>query len=190
MQAGGSERESKEICGLSKVQNEGSKKADIVKGESENVLKQKKKKKKKRAKEMLYEGYKVFENVVENKEIAGKLELGKIFNQSRDAHDAFNQMEKMESVKVNEKKRGRETFDKGFARNGHQVSKLMRKVEKNNKKMEKLGRKKEGFAPIVSDGEQWFDAASDLPKAGEGKLGVETMWAGCASVGVKKAEVK
>ena len=149
-----------------------------MKGESVHALK----KKKKRAKERLYEGYKGFEKVVENKEIAEKSGLGKIFNQA----------EKVESVKVAKKKekRGREKFEKEFARNGPQVANLMRKVEKNNKKMEKLGRKKEGFAPIVSDGEQWFDAASDLPKAGEGKLGVETMWAGSASVEVRKAEVK
>ena len=189
MKAGGVGRESKDICGLSKVENEGSKKAEKVKGESDNVLK---KKKKKRAKERLHEDYKGFEKVVENREIAGKLGLGKIFNQSRDDHDVCNQLEKVESVKAAEKKekRGREKFENEFARKGPQVGNLMRKVEKNNKKMEKLGRKKEGFAPIVCDGELWFDAASDLPKAGEGKLGVETLWAGSASVEVRKAEVK
>ena len=182
MKAGGVGRESKDICGLSKVENEGSKKAEKVKGESDNVLK---KKKKKRAKERLYEDYKGFEKVVENKEIAGKSGLGKIFNQSRDNHDVCNQLEKVESVKAAEKKekRGREKFENEFARKGPQVGNLMRK-------MEKLGRKKEGFAPIVCDGELWFGAASDLPKAGEGKLGVETMWAGSASVEVRKAEVK
>ena len=189
MKAGGVGRESKDICGLSKVVNEGSKTAEEVKGESDNVLK---KKKKKRAKEKLHEDYKGFEKVVENREIAGKLGLGKIFNQSRDNHDVCNQLEKVESVKAAEKKekRGREKIENEFARKGPQVGNLMRKVEKNNKKMEKLGRKKEGFAPIVCDGELWFDAASDLPKAGEGKLGAETMWAGCASVEVRKAEVK
>ena len=69
-------------------------------------------------------------------------------------------MEKVERVKVIEKKekRGGEKFDKEFVRNGHQVSKVMKKVEKNNKKMEKLALKKEGFAPIVPHGEQRFDA--------------------------------
>ena len=185
MKAGGVGRESKDICGLSKVENEGSKKAEEVKGESDNVLK----KKKKRAKERLHEDYKGFEKVVENREIAGKSGLGKIFNQSRDDHDVFNQLEKVKAAEKKEK-RGREKFENEFARKGPQVGNLMRKVEKNNKKMEKLGRKKEGFAPIVCDGELWFDAASDLPKAGEGKLGVETMWAGSASVEVRKAEVK
>ena len=66
----------------------------------------------------------------------------------------------------------------------------MRKVEKNNKKMEKLGRNKEGFAPTVSGGEQWFDAPSELPKAGEGEHGVKMMQEGRASVEIKKAEVK
>ena len=100
-------------------------------------------------------------------------------------------MEKVERVKVIEKKekRGGEKFDKEFVRNGHQVSKVMKKVEKNNKKMEKLALKKEGFAPIVPHGEQRFDAHFYQPEAGEGKLGVETMLAGCASVAVKKAEV-
>ena len=102
MKAGGGGRESKDICGLSEVENEGSDKAEKVKGESVHALK----KKKKRAKERLYEGYKGFEKVVENKEIAEKSGLGKIFNQA----------EKVESVKVAKKKekRGREKFEKEF----------------------------------------------------------------------------
>ena len=62
-------------------------------------------------------------------------------------------------------------------------------MEKNKKKMEKLVLGKEGVAQIAPHGEQRFDANPNQPKAGEGKLGVETMLAGCASVAVKKAEV-
>ena len=125
-----------------------------MKGESVHALK----KKKKRAKERLYEGYKGFEKVVGNKEIAEKSGLAKIFNQA----------EKVESVKVAKKKekRGREKFEKEFARNGPQVANLMRKVEKNNKKMEKLVLGKEGVAQIAPHGEQRFDAHPNQPKAG------------------------
>ena len=70
-------------------------------------------------------------------------------------------------------------------------------MEKNNKKMGKLGRNKEGFVPIVLNGEQWFDAPSDLPKATSestssdgGQSGVEIKQGGCARREVKKAEVE
>jgi len=188
VKAGGKRREGKEIGGLSLVEKQVPNKAikERVKGESDDV-----RKKKKRSKERLYEAYKGFENVMVKKEIAGKSGQGKSFNQFTVDHDTLNKMEKVERVKVIEKKekRGGEKFDKEFVRNGHQVSKVMKKVEKNNKKMEKLALKKEGFAPIVPHGEQRFDAHFYQPEAGEGKLGVETMLAGCASVAVKKAEV-
>ena len=151
------------------------------------------KKKKKRGKERLYAEYKGFEKVVENQEAAGKGGQGaEICDQSRVDHEEFKQVGKMDKVKVTKKKkkRGTEKFDKEFARNGHLVSSLMKKVERNNNKMEKLGRKKDGFAPIVTGGEQWFDAPSDLPKAGERELGVESMQGGCSRVEVKRAEVK
>ena len=167
-------KEDEGVCGLSELGNEG--KVEKAKVESDNVVKEKKKKK---MKDRSYEGYKGFEKVVEKKEIAGKLEQGKgIFKQFRVYHEEFNQMERVGMVK---EKRGREKFDKEYARNNHQVSNLMKKVEKNNKKMEKLGRRKVGFAQIVSDGEQWLDAPSHLPN--------EATRGGCASVEVKKAEV-
>ena len=108
--------------------------------------------------------------------------------------EVFNQSNiGCEEVEVTEKKekRGRERFDQDFARKGHKVGNLMKKVEKTNKKMEKLGRKKEGSVPIVSDGEQWFDASADLAKAGEGGHGdMEIKQGGCARGEVKKAEVQ
>ena len=149
-------------------------------------------KKKKRGKERLYAEYKGFEKVVENQEAAGKGGQGaEICDQSGVDHEEFKQVGKMDKVKVTKKKkkRGTEKFDKEFARNGHLVSSLMKKVERNNNKMEKLGRKKDGFTPIVAGGEQWFDAPSDLPKAGERELGVESMQGGCSRVEVKRAEV-
>ena len=189
-----------EICGPFKADDESSNKAEkVTRGESCNVLKEKstkkKETKKKRKKERSYEEYKGFEKVVKNKEPAGEAGLCKeIFDQPKVDGVEFNQKEK---VDVTGKKYGREKFDKEFARNGHLVGKLMHKVEKNNKKMEKLGRSKEGFAPIGSDGKQWFDAPSDLPKATSestssdgGQSGVETKQGGCARREVKKAEVE
>jgi len=141
------------------------------------------------------------DDVTEKKDKCGKEKFDKkfaceeagldkeIFNQSK---IDFNQVKK-DDVTEKKEKRGREKFEKEFARSSHNVGKLMKKVEKTNKKMEKLGRKKEGFVPIVSDGEQWFDATADLVKQSlqERQGGMEIMQGGFASVSVevKKAEV-
>jgi len=185
----GKEKVGEEIRGVSKVEDESFNNAEkMVSEESCDVVKRKKKKQVKKTKQAEYKG---FEKVVKAKEPACE-EAGldkEIFNQSNIDCEEFNQVKKVNGTEKKEK-RGREKFDLEFARNSQKVGNLMKKVEKNNKKMEKLGRKKEGFAPIVSDGEQWFDATSDLPKAGEGgQGGVEIMQGGCASVEVKKAEV-
>ena len=60
------------------------------------------------------------------KEIAGKSGQDKSFNQFTVDHDTLNKMEKVERVKVIEKKekRGGEKFDKEYARNNHQESHL------------------------------------------------------------------
>merc|ERR1712013_555660 len=88
-------------------------------------------------------------------------------------------------------KRGKETFDREYARAGHLVGTLKTKVEKTNKKMEKLGRKKGAFAPLVSGGghEQWFDVLSDALKSGEGPMTHSAAHSSGRSVGVRKAEV-
>ena len=67
---------------------------------------------------------------------------------------------------------------------------LKNKVEKTNKKMEKLGRKKGEFAPLVSWGEQWFDPLSEPLKAGEGPMMHSTAHSSGRSLGVRKAEVE
>ena len=189
IKAVGKERVGEEICGVSKDDNE-----RWGREKSCNVLKEKRseKKRKKQGKERMHAEYKGFEKVVKNKEPACE-EAGldkTIFNQSNIDCEEFNQVKKVDVIEKKEK-RGREKFDKKFARNGHLVSNLIKKVEKTNKKMEKLGRKKEGFVPIVSEGEQWFDASSDLAKAGEGgQAGMEIVQGGFSRVEVKKAEVE
>jgi len=96
---------------------------------------------------------------------------------------------KSKEKKKKREKRGKETFDREYARAGHLVGTLKNKVEKTNKKMEKLGRKKGEFAPLVSGGEQWFDALSDPLKAGEGPMMQSAAHSSGRSVGVRKAEV-
>ena len=181
IKAVGKERVGEEICGVSKDDNE-----------RWGREKRSEKKRKKQGKERMHAEYKGFEKVVKNKEPACE-EAGldkTIFNQSNIDCEEFNQVKKVDVIEKKEK-RGREKFDKKFARNGHLVSNLIKKVEKTNKKMEKLGRKKKGFVPIVSEGEQWFDASSDLAKAGEGgQAGMEIVQGGFSRVEVKKAEVE
>jgi len=94
-----------------------------------------------------------------------------------------------EKKKKKREKRGKETFDREYARAGHLVGTLKNKVEKTNKKMEKLGRKKGEFAPLVSGGEQWFDALLDPLKSGEGPMTHSAAHSSGRSVGVRKAEV-
>jgi len=93
-----------------------------------------------------------------------------------------------EKKKKKREKRGKETFDREYARAGHLVGTLKNKVEKTNKKMEKLGRKKGEFAPLVSGGEQWFDVLSDPLKSGEGPMTHSAAHSSGRSVGVRKAE--
>ena len=181
-----------EICGPSKVDDLSSNIAGKVsRGENCKILKEKgTEKKKKRGRERSYEAYKGFEKVVKDEEPAGEAVQGKeSFDQSKVDCEEFNQVEK---VDVTDKKRGREKFDREFARNSRLVGNLIKKVEKNNKKMEKLGRNKEGFVPVVSEGEQWFDAKSDLASESyEERQGcVETVQGDCARGEVKKAEVE
>ena len=67
---------------------------------------------------------------------------------------------------------------------------LKNKVEKTNKKMEKLVRKKGEFAPLVSGGEQWFDAHPDPLKSGEGPMTHSAAHSSGRSAGMRKAEVE
>ena len=95
-----------------------------------------------------------------------------------------------EKKKKKMEKRGTETFDREYVRAGHLVGTLKNKVEKTNKKMEKLGRKNDEFAPLVSGGEQWFDALLDPRRAGEGPMTFSAAHSSGRSVGVRKAEVE
>jgi len=121
-----------------------------------------------------------------------KLEVGK---QVKEELVEVNQNDKEVAVCGNSKKkkkrekRGKETFDREYARAGHLVGTLKNKVEKTNKKMEKLGRKKGEFAPLVSGGEQWFDVLSDPLKSGGGPMTHSAPLSSGRSVGVRKAEV-
>ena len=67
---------------------------------------------------------------------------------------------------------------------------LKNKVEKTNKKMEKLVRKKGEFTPLVSGGEQWFDVLPDPLKSGGGPMTHSTAHSSGRSLGVRKAEVE
>ena len=143
------------------------------------------------------------EKVKESQKVAIKRGVTdkEVFGQSKPSYQGFVKAEVMESSKVlrekqkkaeKKKKRGKEKFDKEFVRSRHPVGSLMKKVEKTNMKMEKLGRKKGEFAPVVSEGEQWFDASSELGKAEAGeKTGMEeNTEEEKARAMVKKAEVK